>query len=51
MRATTGKRALAALLAIGVRQQAAYQRKTLLDKQTQRSSSTPEVSVTQPGGI
>ena len=36
---------------IGVRQQSAYQRRTLLDKRRQRTASVPAVSFTRPTGI
>jgi hypothetical protein len=46
-----GKRGPAAVLAIGVRQQSVYQRKTLLVSRRQSKASVPEVSFTRPGGI
>lgn len=51
MSATTGKRALVAVLAIGLPQQAAYQRKTLPEKVRQRTMSTPVASVTRPAAM
>src|SRR5262249_1331878 len=47
----TGKPGLAALLAIGVWQQSAYHRKTLLERLRQRRASVPTVSFTRRGGI
>jgi hypothetical protein len=47
----TGKRGPAAVLAIGVRQQSVYQRKTLLERRRHRMASVPAVSFTRPGGI
>src|SRR6516165_5014577 len=50
MSATTGKRGPAAVLAIGVRQQSANQRKTLSERRTQRRASKPAMNVTCLGG-
>src|SRR5215471_9530395 len=50
MRPTTGKRG-PAVLAIGVRQQSVYQRKTRLEKWRQRKASVPAASFTRPAGI
>jgi hypothetical protein len=47
----TGKRGPAAVLAIGVRQQSVYQRKTLLEKRRHRMASVPAVSFMRAGGI
>jgi hypothetical protein len=41
----TGKRGVAAVLAIGVRQQSVYQRKTLLERQRHRMASMPAVEL------
>ena len=53
MMATIGKRGLAAVLPIGVRQQSAYQRSTRLlgERRRHRIVSMPEASFTRPGGI
>ena len=50
-RPKNGTRALEAVFAIGVRQQSAYQRKTLFEKRRLRTASIPAVSFTRPGGI
>src|SRR5262245_7615684 len=48
----TGKRGLAAVLPIGVRQQSVYQRRTpLSERRRHRTASVPTVSFTHPGGI
>ncbi len=47
----TGKPGPAEVLAIGVRQQSVYQRKTLLERRRDRMASVPAVSFTRPGGI
>ena len=46
----TGKRGPRGV-AIGVRQQSVYQRKTLLERRRHRMASVPAVSFTRPGGI
>src|SRR5262249_15099088 len=48
----TGKRGLAAVLPIGVRQHSVYQRRTpLSERRRHRTASVPAVSFTRPGGI
>jgi hypothetical protein len=51
MTPATGKLGTLAVLAIGVWQQAAYHRRTLLEKLTHPRASVPAVSVRRAGGI